>query len=94
MKVLCIKETEDVAYTKNGAIKIPDNMKLFIGEPYTVIAEVTGYKGEIKWVLAERPKNCRYKKEYFKTVDENTNDNFVQPLKDLNFKKLWREDCV
>lgn len=65
MKVLCIKDSEDVAYTRKGAMKTPENMKIFFGETYTVVDEVIGYKGELKWVLAERSSNCRYRKLHF-----------------------------
>lgn len=65
MRVLCIKDSEEIAYTRKGPQRTPDNMRIFFGETYTVVEEVVGYKGEKKWVLAERPKNCRYRKLHF-----------------------------
>jgi hypothetical protein len=79
MKVLCIKDSEDIAYTRKGALKTPENMRIFYGEIYTVVDEVVGYKGELKWVLAERPQNCRYRKLHFALLSDkeelvNTNE--------------------
>lgn len=70
MRVLCIKDSPEFAYTRNGKILVPEHMKVKCGLPYTVKEEVTGYKGEKKWVLVEKPANCRYKKEYFSPISE------------------------
>jgi hypothetical protein len=70
MKVICIQQSEDIAYTRSGPIKTPENMKVFEGEVYTVLDEVKGYKGEMKYRLAERPPNCRYRKPHFIPLSE------------------------
>lgn len=70
MRVLCIKDSPDFAHTRKGIINVSEELRVKCGEPYTVIQEVTGYKGEKKWVLAEKPANCRYKKEYFSPISE------------------------
>lgn len=70
MKVICIKDSEEIAYTRRGPLKTPENMKIFYGEIYTVVDEVVGYRGELKWVLAERPANCRYRKLHFAIISD------------------------
>lgn len=70
MKVVCIKDSEDTIYTRKGPQRTPENMKIFYGDIYTVVDEVVGYKGEKKWVLAERPSNCRYRKIYFALLSD------------------------
>lgn len=65
MKVLCIRDSPDFAHTRNGVVPITDSLKVKCGEIYTVKKEVVGYGGERKFVLVEKPSNCRYKKEYF-----------------------------
>lgn len=83
MKVMCIKSSE-VAYTRRGPITAPDHMKVHCGTPYTVIKEVPGYKGEMKYVLAEKPSNCRYKKEYFAPLSEIDEVDRLEEYKKLN----------
>jgi hypothetical protein len=64
-QVLCIEDTIEYAYTSKGKIKTPENMKIQSGTIYTVVDEVVGHRGEMKYVLKEKPQNCRYKKRYF-----------------------------
>lgn len=70
MKVLCIKDSPNFAHTKRGIITVSESLRVKCGLLYTVKQEVTGYQGEKKWVLEEKPTNCRYKKEYFSLVSE------------------------
>lgn len=84
MKVICIRDSDNVAYTRSGPVSTPDNMKVFCGEIYTVLDEVRGYKGEMKYRLVERPRNSRYKK-----------DQFI-PLSDIDETQLinTKEECI
>jgi hypothetical protein len=85
MKVMCIKSSE-VAYTRRGLITAPDHMKVHCGTLYTVIKEVPAYKGEMKYVLAEKPANCRYKKEYFAPLSEIDETERPQQYQKLNLQ--------
>lgn len=89
MKLLCIKDSEDYCYTRRGKFQTPLQMRINKGEIYTVSEEVVGYKGELKWTLKEKPKNCRYKKEYFKILRD---DDFVEDLEELDIEDLAMED--
>ena len=53
MKVLCIKDSEDIAYTRKGAFKAPDSMKVFFGETYTVVDEGGRWHTGVNAVNAE-----------------------------------------
>lgn len=86
MKVMCIKSSDDIAYTRKGPIKAPDHMKVFLGEYYTVVQEVRGYQGEMKYVLAEKPTNCRYKKEYFAPLSEINETEIHEQYQKLNLQ--------
>ena len=70
MRLLCIKDSPDFGHTRSGIIKVPDNLKVKCGEIYTVSQEVTGYRGVKKYQLHEKPKNCRYEKEYFSPLSD------------------------
>lgn len=70
MKLLCIKDSPDFAHTKSGIISVPESLRVRCGNIYTVTQEVNGYMGEKKWVLLEKPKHCRYKKEYFSPLND------------------------
>jgi len=70
MRVLCIKDSPDFAHTRTGVITVPEDLRVKCGLPYTVKQEVVGFRGEKKWVLVEKPANCRYKKEYFSPLSD------------------------
>lgn len=70
MKVLCIEDSSEFMHTRNGKFTAPFHLRVFSGEYYTVIKEVVGYRGELKWVLSEKPSNCRYLKKYFAPLSE------------------------
>jgi hypothetical protein len=86
MKVICIKDSEDIAYTRKGPQKTPENMRIFYGYIYTVVDEVVGYKGELKWVLAERPRNCRYRKLHFAILSDKEE---IKQEKEVNKLKQY-----
>lgn len=48
MRLLCIKDSTNLAHTRNRIISIPEELRVRCGNIYTVSAEVTGYKGEKK----------------------------------------------
>ena len=70
-KVLCIKDTPDIGYSRGGKINpIPPENRCYCGEQYTVAEIVKGYQGELKYKLSERPSNYRYRKVYFSPLSE------------------------
>jgi hypothetical protein len=91
MRLLCIKDSNDYAHTRNGMITIPEHMKVKCGEIYTVAEEVIGYQGVKKWRLVEKPANCRYEKHYFTPLSDNKN------LKEDEFELEivgYKNDCL
>lgn len=85
MRVLCIKDSPDFAHTRNGIISVSESLRVKCGEVYTVAEEVTGYKGEKRWRLEEKPANCRYSKGYFSPLDNLKIDEFeVELVENIN----------
>lgn len=77
MRVLCIKDGPDIMYSREGILPVPPHIKVKFGEYYNVEREVIGFKNQKLYVLLERPKNFRYKKEYFIPCSDINEDKLI-----------------
>lgn len=82
MRVLCIKDSGSICHTSNGLMKTPEDIKVYCGNYYNVINEEFGFNGERKYILAEKPKNCRYKKDSFAIPSDLNETELINKLID------------
>ena len=70
-KVICIQDTPSIGFSRGGKTNIvPPKLRCYCGEEYVVAEIVTGFQGELKYKLVERPSNYRYRKVYFSPLSE------------------------
>lgn len=73
MRVLCIQDsTGDGLYEDGTRGTVPDELKVYFGEIYTVLAVLPSLKspGELSYKLAERPSCKRYQSKWFSPLSE------------------------